>query len=133
MDRADTIGGLDFFTPARLHGVRGTCRYLLRDYEAAASFLESALAERREVYIKGRAMLTFDLAECRIHQGETEEGCRLGHDALDLVSAAAVEPGILRAQALRRCLAAAGRSSAVTALSERMRELRMYAAVERTG
>jgi hypothetical protein len=71
-------------------------------------------------------MLTFDLAECHIRRGEIEEGCRVAHAALDLVSREAVHPGLQRARTLRRTLRPWSGNGAVIAVTERMRESRMY-------
>lgn len=125
LDVAGPIGGLDFFTPARLNGIHGKAMFNLGDAQAAESLLETALASRDRSDAKGRAMLMFDLAECRIQQGEIDAACLLAQNALNLAGPAAVEPAIIRAHAVRRALEPWKDKRPVLALAERMRESRV--------
>jgi transcriptional regulator with XRE-family HTH domain len=124
LDRADAPDGLDFFTPARLDGIRGTVRLLLRDHVAADALLRGALARRDGSDVKGRAMLAFDLAQCQVERGELDEGCRLAHAAIDLGSVEPVQPVVLRARRIERSLRPWRDRRSVTSLLDRMRESR---------
>ncbi|MHA6764822.1 hypothetical protein [Streptacidiphilus sp. PAMC 29251] len=116
------IGGIDFFDAARLEGISGTTHVLLGEYDSAAGLLGSALSHRARDDVKGRALLMFDLAECRIGQGEIEEACHLGHAALDMVDGSIVQPTVIRAQALQRSLQPWRAASGVLELTGRVRE-----------
>ncbi|MFC1434915.1 hypothetical protein ACEZDB_30165 [Streptacidiphilus sp. N1-3] len=115
-------GGIDFFNPPRLKGISGTTHFLLQEYDSAVHLLDSALTDRARDDVKGRALLTFDLAECRIGQGEVEEACRLGHAALDMVTGSIVAPTVIRAQALQRSLQPWHAAPGVQELAGRVRE-----------
>ncbi|MEY9937559.1 helix-turn-helix domain-containing protein [Streptacidiphilus sp. MAP5-3] len=125
LDLAGPVGGLDFFTPARLDGIHGTAMLNLGDAQAAESLLEAALANRDRSDAKGRAMLTFDLAECRILQGEIDAACLLAQNALNLAGPAAVEPAVIRAKAVHRAMEPWKETRPVRALAERVRESRV--------
>lgn len=123
LDRADEdITGLDFFTVPRLDGIAGTIHFLLGYYDPAADMLRTALDRRDAADTKGRAILTFDLAECRIRQGELDEGCHLAHAALDLSASNSVQAARNRATALGHALRPWQQAAPVAALTERMRE-----------
>ena len=122
LDRADENSGLDFFTAPRLEGIAGTTHFFLGDYDPAAAMLRTALDKRDPADTKGRAVLTFDLAECRIRQGEIDEGCRLAHVALELSAGNIVQPARVRAGALEQALTPWRQTAPVAALAERVRE-----------
>ncbi|MEZ0093202.1 hypothetical protein [Streptacidiphilus sp. EB129] len=122
LEAGGDVAGIDFFTPARLDGIAGTTRLLLGDYDPASRLLDEALLRRDRADVKGNALLTFDLAECRIGQGEPDEACDLAHRALDMLSASIVQPTIIRAQALQRALEPWRQSAPVIQLAEHMRE-----------
>jgi tetratricopeptide (TPR) repeat protein len=115
-------GGLDFFNTARLDGISGTTHFLLQEYDAAVSLLDTSLANRSRADVKGRALLVFDLAECRIGQGEVDEACRLGHVALDVVGGSTLQPTVIRAQSLQHSLQPWRKAPAVLELAGRVRE-----------
>lgn len=116
------IGGIDFFTGARLDGIAGTTRFLLGDHDAASALLETSLARRDHADAKGRALLTYDLADCRIGTGDIDEACRLAHRALDVAAGHEVQPTIIRAQALQESLRPWKTLPPVLQLADRMRE-----------
>jgi hypothetical protein len=122
LDHADDMTGLDFFTAARLDGIVGTTHFLLGDYDPAAGMLRTALDSRDVADTKGRAILTFDLAECRIRQGEIDEGCHLAHTALDLSASNSVQAARNRAADLEQVLLPWRQAAPVAALTERVRE-----------
>ncbi|MBC3839899.1 hypothetical protein GXW82_05835 [Streptacidiphilus sp. 4-A2] len=122
LDCAGEFSGLDFFTGARLDGIAGTTHALLGEHDTAARLLDAALEGRDAADTKGRAILTFDLAECRIRQGEIEEGCRLAHAALDLAAGNTVQPARIRVTALERTLTPWRQAAPVAFLAERVRE-----------
>jgi hypothetical protein len=88
---AEPIGGLDFFTRPRLDGITGESHALLGNHEVAAGLLTAALERRDQADVKGLAFLTFDLAECRIGQGDVDGACSLAHDALDMAGGSMIQ------------------------------------------
>jgi transcriptional regulator with XRE-family HTH domain len=116
------IGGIDFFTAARLDGIAGTTRFLLGDHDTASALLEAALARRDRADAKGRALLTYDLADCHIGTGHIDEACRLAHQALDIAAGSDVKPTIIRAQALQASLRPWKALPPVIQLAVRVRE-----------
>jgi hypothetical protein len=119
---AEPEGGIDFFNAARLDGIYGASMLLLGDYEQARTHLLSAMSQRDPMDTKGRALMTFDLADCRIGQGEVEEACQLAYAALDMANDSMVQPIINRARGLRSALAPWQESAPVIALAERVDE-----------
>ncbi|QMU76004.1 helix-turn-helix domain-containing protein [Streptacidiphilus sp. PB12-B1b] len=119
---SDEIGGIDFFTGARLDGIAGTTRFLMGDHDAASALLETSLTWRDQADAKGRALLTYDLADCRVGTGDIDEACRLGHRALDIAAGSDVRPTIIRAQALQASLRPWKALPQVIRLAGRMRE-----------
>jgi hypothetical protein len=119
---AEPEGGIDFFNAARLDGIYGASMLLLGDYEEAREHLLMAVSQRDPMDTKGRALMTFDLADCRIGQDEVEEACRLAHAALDMVNDSMVQPIINRTQGLLTALAPWHESAEVIALAERVDE-----------
>ncbi len=118
----EQIGGLDFFTVARLDGLAGNSHALLGDHDTAANLLTAALERRDHGDLKGRAVLTFDLAECRIGQGDVDAACALAHDAMDIAEGSVVQPLILRARDFQRSLAPWRSAGPVRELAARVRE-----------
>ena len=62
----DEPRGTDFFDAPRLDGITGSVYLLLREPDQAASFIGRALNSRSLADHKSRALLTLDLAACRI-------------------------------------------------------------------
>jgi len=119
---ADSPAGIDFFDPARLVGIAGSCHLHLRDTTTSAQKLSTAIHSRAPTDAKGRALLVFDLAQCRIAEGEIEEACHLANSALDLASDSIVRPIADRARAIRHDLGQWGTLGPVAAFTARLRE-----------
>ncbi|MFE5588030.1 helix-turn-helix domain-containing protein [Kitasatospora sp. NPDC056531] len=125
LDLADEpIGGLDFFTTPRLDGLAGEAYAHLGEHEAASNLLETAIGRRAAADVKGRAVLTLDLAEVRLAQGNLAAACALAHDALDVADGSVVQPIVLRARAFQRSLAPWSAERPVRELATRVRESR---------
>jgi tetratricopeptide (TPR) repeat protein len=122
LTRAEDAGGIDFFNAARFDGIAGSSMLLIGDFNEADRQLSTAVHKRDTGDAKGRALLTFDLAQCRIGQNEVEEACRLAQTALDMAHDSMVQPIINRANGLRSQLAPWQTSTAVAALTERVAE-----------
>ncbi|MDH6576951.1 helix-turn-helix transcriptional regulator [Kitasatospora sp. MAP5-34] len=101
---ADEPSGIDFFNESRLDGIAGSSLFLLGDYDSARDLLGAAINQRAPVDVKGRALLTLDLSECHIRQGEIDEACRAAHAALDIADGSIVKPIMNRAENLRSSL-----------------------------
>jgi tetratricopeptide (TPR) repeat protein len=101
----DPARGTDFFDAARLDGITGSVYLLLRETEQAEQYIRRALDHRSPADLKGRALLTLDLAAARVIDRDCDEAGRLISDALDLSADAMVRPIIDRAQAVRHHMA----------------------------
>jgi tetratricopeptide (TPR) repeat protein len=118
----DPLGGLDFFTAPRLDGLAGETYAHLGEHDAASSLLETAIGRRAIADVKGRAVLTLDLAEVRLAQGDLDAACTLAHKALDVADGSVVQPIILRARAFQRSLGPWSAERPVRELATRVRE-----------
>ncbi|MDH6710497.1 transcriptional regulator with XRE-family HTH domain [Kitasatospora sp. MAA19] len=124
LDTADEpIGGLDFLTAGRLDGLAGETYAHLGEHDAAADLLETAMVRRAEADVKGRSVLTIDLAECRLGQGDLDAACALAHSAFDLAGVSIVQPLVLRARQLQQTLTPWSGTRPVRELTARVREL----------
>jgi len=119
---ADPPSGTNFFDQHRLDGLAGECHLLLREPQPAAELLRQSLARRAVSDVKGRALLTLDLAACRIIENEYGEAAQLVGAALDLAHGALVRPILDRARAVRADMAGWTRSQALTDLDARLAE-----------
>jgi hypothetical protein len=119
---ADDPSGVDFFDPPRLDGIAGSCHLRLGDTATSARMLHTAIERRASADAKGRALLVFDLAECKIAEGEIEEACHLAASALDLTGDWIVHPIAGRANAVHDGLSRWHGLGPVAALEERLRE-----------
>lgn len=115
--------GNDFFDRPRLDGLAGSALLLLRDTSAASALLMQALKSRASQDLKGRALLTLDLASCRIIEGELDETARLATKALSIAQDAVVGPIIDRIHRLRRQFAPAANSDHLVELDARLTEV----------
>ncbi|MER5350566.1 helix-turn-helix transcriptional regulator [Kitasatospora sp. NPDC002551] len=124
LDLADEqpIGGLDFFTAGRLDGLAGETYAHLGEHDAAIRLLETAVGHRAPDDVKGRAVLTLDIAEVRLGQGALDEACATAHTALDIAGGTVVQPLLLRARGLQQALAPWAAEQAVRELAARVRE-----------
>jgi hypothetical protein len=123
----DPPNGNDFFDTARLDGVTGSTLLLLRDTTRATTVLGSALDRRAPTDIKGRALLTLDLAACRVVDGEPGEATRLVGEALDVAHGAIVRPIAVRATQVRATMKSWGASRPVAELDERLTDVQRQA------
>ena len=122
LEAADDPTGMDFFDSPRLEGIAGTVHLHLGHTAESVEHLTAAIAQRDQADAKGRALLTFDLAECAIRSGDPEHGAQLAHQALDISVGQYVAPIVDRAQALHKQFAAA-QLPRTAEYRERLREL----------
>ncbi|HUY47995.1 MAG TPA: helix-turn-helix transcriptional regulator [Streptosporangiaceae bacterium] len=114
-------GGTEFFDRPRLAGVAGTTLLLLRDTRRARELLGDALACRSPADVKGRALLTLDLAGCSAADGEPEQAAQLCAEALDMASGgSAVQPVMAQTQAVAAALRSWDDVRAVRDLEDRL-------------
>jgi transcriptional regulator with XRE-family HTH domain len=123
LETADEATGMDFFDAARLEGIAGTVHLRLGHTAESAEHLTAAIAQRDTADAKGRALLTFDLAECAIRSGDPEHAAGLAHQALDTAAGQYVRPVVDRAQALHTQLAAFPQLPHAAEYRDRLREL----------
>ncbi|GIJ48580.1 hypothetical protein Val02_54660 [Virgisporangium aliadipatigenens] len=129
LDRAEPPDGTDFFDKARLDGLAGTVHLLVGDTATANTLMNTALAERPSHDIKGRALLTLDLAAVRVRDDEPEAACDLITDALAMADTQLVHPIVGRA---REVLSGMGRwrsTDAVRTIQEHLRSLHRQPAI----
>ena len=115
--------GMDFFDAARLEGIAGTVHLNLGHTVEATEHLAAALERRDHLDAKGRALLTFDLAEAALRSGEPEHATGLAHQAVDTAAGQYVRPITDRARALHTQLAAFPQFAESAGYSDRLREL----------
>jgi tetratricopeptide (TPR) repeat protein len=101
----DPVSGTDFFDGPRLDGIAGTTYLAMGDTANAVPLLGAALDRRAVTDAKGRALITLDLAECRVIENEPGEAARLAMSALRAASGSLVGPILDRARALQTRLA----------------------------
>ncbi|WP_344336079.1 helix-turn-helix transcriptional regulator [Kitasatospora putterlickiae] len=118
----EVVGGLDFFTAPRLDGIAGETYAHLGEHDAAGRLLEAAISARAVADVKGRSVLTLDLAEVRLAQGDLDAALGTAHAALDLAGTAMVQPLVLRARAFQQALAPWAAERPVRELAVRVRE-----------
>lgn len=116
----EPASGNDFVDQPRLDGMSGTTLLLLRDARAAASLIGRALTTRAAGDAKGKALLTLDLASCRVIEGEPDEAARLAENALSVAEGTMVVPIVARATQLRVELTPWEGRSSVTELDMRI-------------
>jgi tetratricopeptide (TPR) repeat protein len=123
LDLADEpVGGLDFFTTPRLDGLAGETYAHLGEHEAAADLLDTAIRHRADADIKGKAVLTIDLAECRLGQGDVEAACATAQGALDIAGDEVIHRLVLRATQFQNALGPWRSTRPVRELTARVRE-----------
>jgi transcriptional regulator with XRE-family HTH domain len=116
----DSEGGTDFFDESRLTGMSGTALLLLRDTRAARESIRHALVGRHVSDVKGRALLTLDLAECAAAEREPEEAASLAAGALSMTASGIVLPVVRRATAIHQSLHPWESVSAVAVLADQL-------------
>ena len=119
---ADAPSGIDFFDTARLQGIAGACHVRTRDTARAEPLLIDALDRRASSDVKGRALLTLDLAQCKVIDGEVEEACDLTHSALNLAAGSLVRPILDQAGSIDHDLGKWRALAPVAVLSARLRD-----------
>jgi hypothetical protein len=80
---------IDYFDPAELAGVTGGRLLELAHRQPilageSAEHIDRAIAMRRDVRLRSRALDRIGVAEARLIEGEMEEACRLGHAAAEV-------------------------------------------------
>lgn len=115
--------GNDFFDEPRLAGMGGSAMLLLRDASRARELLADALITRSVHDLKGRALLTLDLASCHVIDGEIEEASRLAGSAIAAARGALVAPVVDRARRLRRDLQPWADTQPVLELDAQLRDV----------
>jgi hypothetical protein len=123
---AGAPSGTDFFDTPRLAGMAGTSLLMLRDTGRARELLTEALDGRAPSDVKGRALLTLDLAECLAAEAEPEAAAALAGQALDMADGGAsiVRPVAARAAAVHQALAPWASTGAVQDIKGRLAEIR---------
>ena len=86
----DEPSGTDFFGAPPLDGITGSVYLLLCDPAQAEEFIGRALNHRSRADHNGRAMLTLDLAACRVIEHQDDEAGQLIHTALDIAAGSLV-------------------------------------------
>jgi tetratricopeptide (TPR) repeat protein len=109
-----------FFSPARLIGERGVALARLQRPQAAQQVLESALASLDPEVIKTRPRLMAALATAHVRQGNIDEACRLGSEALDLAARQQVAPNLQDVRRLRMELEPWRKTRAVRELDDQL-------------
>lgn len=104
LEAAGPPTGTDFFDAPRLAGIAGTALLLLGDAEDAKAQIGEALVGRAAGDVKGRALLTLDLAECMAACREPEEAAALAVRAVSMTGTGIVLPVVARATAVHRVL-----------------------------
>lgn len=112
--------GTDFFDSVRLDGFTGSTMLLLQDTRSADALLTKALDLRAPSDAKGRALLTLDLASCRVVEGEPDEAVKLAFRALEMAQGAVVRPIVERVRQVRGNMRPWEGTQAVVDLDERL-------------
>lgn len=123
LEEASAPTGMDFFDTPRIEGIAGTVHLHLGDTAASAEHLNAGIAHRDPADAKGRALLTFDLAECALRSGDPERAAHVAHQALDTAAGQYVRPIVDRAQALHGELARTPAVAAAAGYGDRLREI----------
>jgi hypothetical protein len=92
----------------------------LHQPQAAQQVLESALASLDPEVIKTRPRLMAALATAHVRQGNIDEACRLGSEALDLAARQQVAPNLQDVRRLRLDLEPWRKTRAVKELDEQL-------------
>ena len=119
----DEPRGTDFFDAPRLDGITGSVYLLLREPDQAADFIGRALDSRSRADQKGRALLTLDLAACRVIEHQDDEAGQLINTALDIAAGSLVRPIIDRAHDVRAHMARWTSTPAAADLDARLADL----------
>jgi hypothetical protein len=110
-----------FFNRNYLKGERGVALARLEQPEAAQAVLEDALSSLDPEAVKTRPRLLTALATAHLRQGNIDEACRLGGDALGLATRQQVGPNLQDVRRLRLELEPWRDNRAVKELDEQFR------------
>ena len=103
-------------------GERGVALVRLGDHsEAAQAVLREALAALDPSVVKTRPRLLSALATAHVQQGEIEEACRVGSEALRIAAAQEVKPNLQDVRKLQLDLSPYRKHPAVKELGEQLR------------
>ena len=112
-----------FFNRARLAGERGVALARLEQPQAAQAVLEDALRSLDPEVVKTRPRLLAALATAQVRQGNIDEACQLGSDALTLAARQQVGPNLQDVRKLRVELEPWRDSYAVKELDEQLAQV----------
>jgi tetratricopeptide (TPR) repeat protein len=110
----------DYYDRPRLAGFKGQVHIRLAQPEAAHAVLEEAIGALDPDAAKQRACYLADQATVCIDEGEVDQACQLGIQALQLLGAVEYETGVQRVRALRTKLRPWRNHPAVADLTEQL-------------
>jgi hypothetical protein len=122
LSEAGAPSDTDFFDGPRLAGMAGTAMLRLGATRQARPLLDEALYGRSAADVKGRALLTLDLAECVTIDGEPGEAARLAAQAISVSAGSAIRPVAARAREIHAALRPWAATSAVLDLGAQLAE-----------
>jgi hypothetical protein len=125
LEAAGQSSETDFFDGPRLAGMAGTTMLLLGDPRAAQALISEALAGRAIGDVKGRALLTLDLAECMAAAREPDRAAALAARAIGMAGSDTVLPVMTRAAAVHEALQPWSDTQAVLDLRSQMIDMKM--------
>ncbi len=110
----------NYYDHSRLLGFRGLIHLRLDQTHAAHGILEEAIASLNPDAAKQRACYLADRATVYVNEGEIEEACKLGMDALRILQDVEYATGVQRVRALRGRLRPYGGRAAVADLTDQL-------------
>jgi hypothetical protein len=110
----------NYYDHARLLGFKGLIHLRLDHTRAAHGILEEATAALSADAAKQRACYLADRATVYVNEGEIDEACRLGMDALTILQDVEYATGVQRVRDLRARLKPYGGRAAVADLTDQL-------------
>src|SRR4029450_12065049 len=110
----------DYYDRPRLAGFKGKVHIRLAQPEAAHAVLEEAIGALDPDAAKQRACYLADQATVCVDEGEVDQACQLGIEALQLLGAVEYETGVQRVRDLRTKLRPWPDHPAVADLTEQL-------------
>jgi hypothetical protein len=110
----------DYYDRSRLAGFKGQVHIRLAQPEPAHAVLEEAIGELDPDAAKQRACYLADQATVCVDQGEVDQACQLGIEALHLLTEVEYETGVQRVRDLRARLRPWPHHPAVVDLTEQL-------------
>lgn len=110
----------DYYDRPRLAGFKGMAHLRLAQPQAAHAVLEEAIAALSPEAARQRACYLADQAAVCVDEGEVEEACRLGSQALHLLGEVEYATGVQRVRDLRLKLRPYRNHPAVADLTEQL-------------